>query len=164
MDFAKFKSKLGELKDKAVEFKDKTVENTAKKISESTLVLVNQQSFEEFIQKSENKKFTSKEWVEKTFVKRVFILIWDSKKDFFKDLIVSLPILYTKAYSQSLLFKVVDISTGNIDYSKYEIKDFPSILVFENKELYKIIAGEENVKKVVKTLSLDINKTIDEIE
>jgi hypothetical protein len=37
------------------------------------------------------------------------------------------------------------------------------MIVYENKEIYKIISGEENIKKVVKSFSLDINKTIEEL-
>jgi hypothetical protein len=33
--------------------------------------------------------------------------------------------------------------------------------VFENKKLIKTISGEENIKKIVKTLKLDINNAID---
>lgn len=163
MDFSKIKAKAIELKNKAIELKDKTIDSTAKKISESTLVLVNQKYLEEFILKSENKKITTTEWEEKVFTKRVFIIFWDSRQNFFKEFMLSLPILMTKAFSQSISFKIVDISNKEIDYSKYELKEFPSILVFENKEVYKIISWEENFKKVVKSLTLDINKTIEEL-
>lgn len=61
MDFAKFKSKVIEFKDKAIELKDQTIESTAKKISESSMVLKTQKDFDEFVLKSENKKFTTKE-------------------------------------------------------------------------------------------------------
>lgn len=163
MDFSKFKTKLSEFKDKAVEFKNKTIETAAKKIWESSIVISRQEDLDDFISKSENKKFISKEWEEKIFIKRSFIILWDSKKDFFKDMLISLPILLTKAFSQSLSIKLIDISNEKIDVSKYEIKEFPAMIVFENKEVYKIISWEENLKKVVKNLSLDINKIIEEL-
>lgn len=163
MDFSKVKAKALELKNKAIELKNKAIESTAKKISESTLVLINQQNLEDFILKSENKKVTTPEWEEKIFTKRVFVIFWNSKENFFKEFMLSLPILITKAFSQNISFKVVDISNVSIDYSKYEIKEFPSILVFQNKEVYKLISGEEKFKKVVKSLTFDINKTIEEL-
>jgi len=163
MDFSKFKSKLNEFKNKAVEFKNKTIETAAKKVWESSIVISNQEELNDFILKSENKKITSKDWEEKVFIKRVIIVLWDSKKDFFKDMLISLPILLTKAFSQSLNIKLVDIQNEKIDISKYEIKEFPAMVVFENKEVYKIISWEENIKKIVKSLSLDINKIIEEL-
>ena len=78
-------------------------------------------------------------------------------------MIIALPILLTKAFSQSLQIKMVDTSNEEIDLKKYHNEVFPALFIFENKELYKTISGEENVKKVVKTMSLDINKTIEEI-
>lgn len=87
----------------------------------------------------------------------------NKEQNFFQDMIIALPILLTKAFSQSLQIKMVDISKEDIDLKKYHCEVFPALLIFENKELYKTISGEENVKKVVKTMSLDINKTIEEI-
>jgi len=37
----------------------------------------------------------------------------------------------------------------------------PALVIFENEKVYKVIQGEENIQKVVKTASLDINKTIE---
>ena len=163
MDFSKFKQKAQELKTKAVDLTQKTIEKTATKVSQSSLVLKNEEELKDFIAKSENKTFTTQEWVEKTFTKRVFLVAWDSKKEFFKEFLVYLPVFLTKAFSQNVSFKVVDIQNTQIDLWQYEIPEFPALLVFENKELYKLILWEENVKKVVKSLSLDINKTVEEM-
>jgi hypothetical protein len=61
MDFSKIKQKAIKLKDKAIELKDKTVDMTAEKISKSSLVLQNQEDFDKFILKSENKTFLNQE-------------------------------------------------------------------------------------------------------
>ncbi len=163
MDFWPLKAKFNQFKEKAIEITDKTIEMTAKKISESTLVIKTQNEFETFISKSENKKFINDKWEEKIFTKRVFIVFWDSKQDFFKEFMLSLPVLLTKSFSQNISFKVVDISNKEINYSLYELKDFPTLLVFENKEMYKSISWEENLRKIVNSLTLDINKTIEEL-
>lgn len=146
MDFWPLKAKFNQFKEKAIEITDKTIEMTAKKISESTLVIKTQNEFETFISKSENKKFINDKWEEKIFTKRVFIVFWDSKQDFFKEFMLSLPVLLTKSFSQNISFKVVDISNKEINYSLYELKDFPTLLVFENKEMYKSISWEENLR------------------
>jgi len=46
---------------------------------------------------------------------------------------------------------------------KYKFKKYPSLILFENCKDSKVIEGEENIQKVVNSLSLDINKTIDEL-
>lgn len=163
MDFAEMKKKAMQIKDKCVVIANETIDKTILKASESSLVLKNQQQLEEFILESQNKTFVSSDWENKVFTRRTILIIGDIKKDFFKDFIISFPVLFTKSFSQNVKMKLADFSNTEIDLSKYDLKEFPSMIVFENKEIYKIIIWEEEIKKVVKGLSLDINKTIDEI-
>jgi hypothetical protein len=74
MDFNSFKQKALELKQKAVEITNKTIENTAQKLSESSFVVKNEKELDEFIQKSENKSFVTKEGESKVFIKRVLVI------------------------------------------------------------------------------------------
>lgn len=163
MDFSKLKEKALKLKEKAIELKDKTVDMTAEKISKSSLVLQTQEDFDNFVLKSENKVFVNKEGEEKLFEKRCLVIFWDSKEDFFKEFLVLIPVLLTKSFSQNIALKIVDVKNEKIDMKKYNFSKIPSLIVFENKEIYKIITWEDNIKKVVKSLTLDINKTIEEI-
>ncbi len=163
MDFSKIKAKAKELKDKAVEFKDKTLENTATKVGQSSLVMKTQSEVTAFIEKSENKTFVTQEWATKNFTKRVFLVVGDSTKDFYKEFLFLFPVLITKAFSQNVSFKVVDIQNKEINLSEYGVWEVPALLVFEDRSLYKTIVWEENIKKVVKSLSLDINKTVEEL-
>lgn len=163
MDFKTLKQKAFELKDKAIEFTEKTIETSAQKLWESSVVLKNDIELQDFVLKSENKDYITKEWVSKINIKRVLVVFWDWKKDFFKSMLLYLPVLLTKSFSQNLSLKLVDINNEDIDLKKYDLKEFPSLIVFENKEIYKVILWEENIKKVVKSLSLDINETIEKI-
>lgn len=163
MDFKTLKQKAIEAKQKAVEFKNKTIEKTAQQVSKSSLVIKNNEELEYFITKSENKTFVDKEWTTKIFEKRVFVIFGDSKNKFFEEMLIAIPILYTKSFSQSTSFKLVDINNEKIDLKKYSLEEYPSMVVFENKEVYKIIAWEKNIKKVVNSFTLDINKTIEEL-
>lgn len=163
MDFSKIKAKAFQFKDKVVEFTDKTIVEAAKKVSQSNIVLKNQVELDEFILKSENKTYTNDLWESKVFTKRCLVIFWDSTKDFFREFLFLLPVLLTKWFSQNLSIKLIDINNKEIEYSKYDLKEIPSMIVFENKIIYKIIIWEENIKKVVKSLSLDINKSIEEI-
>lgn len=163
MDFSKFKEQALQLKQKAIDVKNKAVDFSAEKISQSWLVLKNQSDLDALVWKSENKTITTKDGDEKIFVKRSILLAWDANKDFFKEFVISIPVLLTKSFSQSLAIKVLDIHNQNIDISQYEIQELPALIVFENKKVYKIIIWEDNIKKVVKSLTLDINRTIEEI-
>lgn len=163
MDFSKLKEQALQLKQKAIDVKNKAVDFSAEKISQSWLVLKNQSDLELLIWKSENKVITTKEWDEKTFVKRSILVVGDASKDFFKEFIISIPVLLTKSFSQSLAIKILDIHNKNIDVSEYELQELPALIVFENKKVYKIIIWEDNIKKVVKSLTLDINRSIEEI-
>ncbi len=163
MDFSKWKQKATDLKNKAMEMKDKAVEFSAEKISQSGLVLKDQTDLEALILKSANKTISTKDGEEKTFVKRSILVVGDQNKDFYKDFLLSIPILLTKSFSQSLTIKIIDTNNKNIDITSYNIEELPALIVFENKEVYKIITGEDNIKKVVKSLTLDINRAIEEI-
>jgi len=70
-----------------------------------------------------------------------------------------LPILITKGFSQNtpvILAKSTITDTG--------ISEFPSLIVYENKQKIKTITGAENILKLVKSFDLDINKVIDTLK
>ena len=118
MDFSKFKEQALQLKQKAIDVKNKAVDFSAEKISQSWLVLKNQSDLDALVWKSENKTITTKDGDEKIFVKRSILVAWDANKDFFKEFIISIPVLLTKSFSQSLAIKVLDIHNQNIDISR----------------------------------------------
>lgn len=163
MDFSTLKQKALELKQKAWEAKDKAINFSAEKMSQSGLILKDQTDLEAFILKSANKVITTQDGEEKVFVKRAILIIADAGKDFFKEFLVSIPILLTKSFSQNLPIKIIDINNKNINIADYNAQEYPAFIVFENKEIYKTITGEDNIKKVVKSLTLDINRTIEEV-
>lgn len=163
MDFAALKKKALEFKDKTLEFSKKTIEETAVKVSKSSLVIKNNDELEAIILKSQNTTFVSQEWVSKVFTKRSILIVGDWEKEFFKQMLINLPILLTKAFSQDIALKLMDVKNKKIDISRYNLLEIPALIVFENKEVYKIIYSEENLKKVVKNLTLDINKSIEEL-
>jgi hypothetical protein len=60
----------------------------------------------------------------------------------------------------------VKIASSNIkefDYKWHDLNEFPSLILYENKEIKKTITGKENILKLVKNMNLDINKLIDEL-
>lgn len=163
MDFNQLKQKALELKDKTLKATKDAIDTTAQKINQSSFVIKNQQELDDFILKSENKTYLSKDWETKIFNKRCVIIFWDCESDFIKDFLVYLPILITKAFSQNLNIKIADSSSKEITLSKYELSSFPCMVVFENKEIYKKIYTEEKIKEITKKFTLDINQSIDEI-
>lgn len=163
MDLKSLKQKALELKDKAMEITNKTIETSVSKLAETSIVLKTELELNDFVLKSENKVYTSPEWDTKIYEKRVFVIFWDAKSKFFKELLYILPVLLTKSFSQNTHIKVVDTNNEEINHKRYNFEEIPTMIVFQNKEVYKLISWEENIKKVVKSFTLDINKTIDEL-
>lgn len=158
-----FKQKFNIFKTKVVEFKDKAIENTAEKISKSSLVLKSQQELDEFILTSKNKTFKNDKQEEKTTIKKSLLLVWNKETDFFKENLLNMPVILTKAFSQNIKIKMIDTSNKDINLLPYDLKETPAMIVFENTKVFKIIYSQENIKKVVKDLTLDINKTIQDL-
>jgi len=154
MDFA-------EMKKKALKFKDDVIESWAKKLAESSMVINKIEDLEEFIKKSETKKFTSKEtWETKEFIKKVIVIFTDKNSDFMKKSLVWLPVLITKAFSQNIPLKMCDIKIEEL--KKYEIKKLPTLVVFETEKIIDVIEWEEDINKIIKSLNIDINKSIED--
>lgn len=138
------------------------VESTAKKLSESNFTIKSKKDLDLLISKSKEKSFTSKEtWEKKVFKKKSILVIWDEKSSFFKKALVNFPVLYTKAFSQSIEIKLSKSKLEWIDFNELEVNSFPAVLVFMDEKVYKIISGEENIQKLVKSFNLDINKEIE---
>ncbi len=152
-----FKEKMLKLKEKAILFKNDVVEKSATSLANSSLVIKQKDDLKKFIDSTIPKEFISKETWEKKIFKRYAIVIF-VKKDttFYKDFLIQIPVLATKAWTQNITMKITDL-----DYTK--VKEFPSLVVFENKKVYKIISWENNIKKIVKTFDFDIIKQIENI-
>lgn len=164
MDFKRLKDEALKLKNKAVEAWKDAVEYGAEKLADSSLTLKAQEELEKFIEKSKTTSFTDKESGEKKqFTHQVIVIFADTKSDFFKELLYRLPVLSTKAFSQNIALKAADISMKNIDKKSYQIGELETLVVFENMKVIKTLEGKENIQKVVKSLSLDINKSIEEL-
>lgn len=150
-------SKVKDTSQKAIDF-------SAKKLSSSKATIKTKEELEEIIKKSKNTKFINKEtWEEKKFTKRSIIIFWDEKSDFFKDFLIKYPILAAKAFSKNIVLKLANSKIPWVDNKIYSIKKIPSLVVFQNTEVYKVIEWEENIEKLVKSFNLDINKEIDSL-
>ncbi len=155
MDFTEFKKK-------ALKFKDDVIDKWAKKLAESGLVINSKDDLEKFIEKSKTTSFTSQEtWETKTFEKKVIVVFWEKDSDFFEAALAKLPVLVTKAFSQNIPLKMCDIDVK--DLKDYKIKSFPSLVVFQTEKVAKIVEWEEKINTIVKSLSLDIEKAIENI-
>lgn len=163
MDFAELKKKALDLKKQAVEKSKDAIEYGAWKLWESSLTLKTNSEVEEFIKKSKNTSSKNDAGEVKTHKKRAVIIFTDTKGDFFQHMLYMLPVLVTKSFSQNVSLKLADISMKNLDTTAYKIKKWPTLCVFENTKLIKSLEGDENIQKVVKSASLDINATIDSL-
>lgn len=154
MDFA-------ELKKKAIKFGNDMVETWAKKLAESSMVINKIEDLEKFIEKSKTKSFTSSETgITKEFIKKVIVIFAEKDSSFMKKSLVWLPVLITKAFSQNIPLKMCDIKIE--DLKKYDIKKLPTLVVFETEKIIDIVEWEEDINKITKSLSIDINKSIED--
>ncbi len=153
-----------ELENKMFKFTEGFIKNTAKTLSSSSFTISSKDELKGFIQRSKNILFEdTKRKQKKTFIKRVIVIFGDEKTDFFQKALIKLPILWTKAFSQNMLIKLAKSSIKLLRLEEYKVKKLPSMVVFEDTKIYKVIEWEENILKVVKSLSLDINKTIEKL-
>ena len=154
MDFA-------ELKKKAIKFGNDMVETWAKKLAESSMVINKIEDLEKFIEKSKTKSFTSSETgVTKEFIKKVIVIFAEKDSSFMKKSLVWLPVLITKAFSQNIPLKMCDIKLEEL--KKYDIKKLPTLVVFETEKIIDVVEWEEDINKITKSLSIDINKSIED--
>ena len=164
MDFTSLKQKAQTLKNKTLEAGKEALEYSTSKLAESSLTLKSKEELEAFIGKSKNT--SGKDSVtgqEKTYTHRAIAILIDTKSEFFTKMLYALPVLVTKAFSQNISLKLVDKDMKEGDFTLYGVTQFPALVVFENTKHIKTLLGEENIQKVVKSLSLDINSTIDSL-
>lgn len=155
MDFKSFKEKV-------IKFKDDTISSWAKKLAESNMVIKTVDDLNDIISKSKNTSFTNKEtWETKNFTKHSVVIFSWKDSEFYKDALVGLPVLVTKAWSGWVALKMCDLELK--DLKKYKITEIPTLALFTNEKLEKIIIWEEDIKTIVKTLDLDIIKAIENI-
>ena len=159
-----FKDRMLKLKNKAIELKDKAIDSWAKKLTESKFTISTKEELKEIIKSSKTTSFTSKEtWETKTYKHKAIILFWEEGSDFFEKALYVFPVIATKAYSQNIKAKLAKSDIEGVKLSKYWVKELPSLVVFEEEKLLKVIVWEENILKLVKSMDLDINKQIDSI-
>ncbi len=159
-----FKKLVETAKTKTKEYSDKAVDFSSKKLSESKLTLKTSEELQKLIDSSQNTKFTNKETgVEKTFVKHSIIILWDEKSDFFKQALYILPVLATKGFTKNTSVKIAGNDIKDFDYKTIQVEEFPSLVLFENKEVKKVITGKENILKLVKTWNFDINELVEKL-
>ncbi|MFA5917211.1 MAG: hypothetical protein WC850_03145 [Candidatus Gracilibacteria bacterium] len=161
MDFSKLKEKFSSFKSDSLKLYNETVEKTAKKLIESNFTIKTLFELEDFIGKSKN-YFSESSNKEET--KRIICIFASKESDFFKKFLYELPVIYTKAWARNIGIKLVESSLEGLELSKYQIVSIPSLVLFENEKVVKVVATEEKINKIVKSLTLDIEKTIKDID
>lgn len=179
MDFAKITQKAKELWKKSVESskslskkgiavskkaKNDVLSFTEDKLRDSRYIIKDADALKKLIDTSQEKKFTEKKtWISKTFIWRAVLFVCEDEAEFTTKLLYKLPMILAKSFSQNIYFWVLIWDSEHIDISKFKIKSKPTLLLFENMKIKKQIVWEENIQKVVNSLNLNINKTIDEL-
>jgi len=147
------------LKEKIINFKDNTIDKMANSLAESNFVIRNKEELSDAIEKSKNTIFVDKKTRKrKTNIKHTIIIFTWKDSDFYKDFLLSFSVMATKAWTQWITLKLSDMDKE--DLQEYDIKEFPSLVLFTNRKLKKVIVWEENIKKIVKSLNFNIIEKI----
>lgn len=157
MDFTNLKEKMLWLKDKAIKITNETIEKWAEAIQNSSFTLSDLEWIEKFIWKSKN---YYNDVMKKEISKRVIVIFAQKWSDFFKKALYILPVVYTKSWTRNIEIKIADAWVEWLDLSKYNVITLPSLVLFENEKVLKLVAGEEKINKIVTGLTLDIEKTV----
>ena len=79
-------------------------------------------------------------------IEKAYAIKINEKSDFFKEVLYILPVLATKGFSQNIPVKIAVSDVKDFDYKSHNIDEFPSLVLYENKEIKKII-GTIKVQK-----------------
>jgi len=161
MDFSKFREKLSSIKSSTAKFYNETIENTAKKVVQSNFTIKTLFELEDFIWKSKNyfsEASGKEEW------KKIICIFASKDSDFFKKFLYEIPLIYTKAWSRNIWIKLVESSFEGLDLLRFNVTVLPSLVLFENEKVAKVVATEEKINKIVNGLNLDIEKSIKDID
>ena len=142
MSFKSFKEKAIKFKNTTVtkvgKFKRNTVSKAANKLAGSSLVLKTEEDLAKIIAKSKNTTFTSEKTLEtKEFTKHSIVIFVKKKSEFYKDALVQVPVLATKAFASNISLKMCDLPLTKL--KKYKVKTTPSLALFTNEKLEKLI-------------------------
>ncbi|MGB2111153.1 MAG: hypothetical protein ACPHY8_04825 [Patescibacteria group bacterium] len=74
-----------------------------------------------------------------------------------------MPVLATKGFTKNTSVKIAGNDIKDFDYKTIQVEEFPSLVLFENKEVKKVITGKENILKLVKTWNFDINELVEKL-
>lgn len=160
MNFEEIKWKMLWLKEKALSVANEAIEKWAEVIQNSSFTINDLEWLESFISKSKN---YYNDVTKKEVSKRVIVIFAEKWSDFFKKALYILPVVYTKSWTRNIEIKIVDTWISWLDLLKYQTSILPSLVMFENEKVLKVVAGEEKINKIVTGLTLDIEKSVLEI-
>ncbi len=172
MDFSKFKKGTLKLKDKLVKQINKWAKFSSEKFEEAVSYSANKlkeksikgkRELTNFIKESKETSFTNREtWETKHFKHKVVVIFWDEKSDFFRDFLLKLPLLNTKAFASGTKFRLAVSNIRWVDLKKdYKISELPSMLVFQDEKVYKLISGKKNIEKIVKSFKMNVEEDLE---
>ncbi len=162
MDITWLKKKALSFKDTAKKAGKDALEYGAGKLADSKFTLKDTKELQKFVQKSRPTKWKdSTTGKEKTYSHRVIIIFANPESDFFTRMVYELPILAAKSFSQNIALRLADATMKDLDTKHYQIQKDPVLVVIEDEKPIKHVVGDEAIKKIVTSMSLDIDSQIE---
>ena len=108
MDFSSLKEKAKNLSNKAKQATQDALKKGGEKLMDSRFFLKTPESLETFLEMTRNKIGTLSDGTKKEFTKRGIIIFCEPGTSFFDTLLLTLPILQTKTFSQDIPLRLAD--------------------------------------------------------
>lgn len=158
MDFKKIKEKAQFFIQQSWEKINESIDIWIRKIEKSSFVLSDIKELQKVIDETKN---TINQYG-KVSTKKTIIICAEKWSDFYRHLLSYIfPIVYWKAWTQNMWVKLCNIEKS--DLKKYNVWEFPALIVFEDTKVLKVIHWKANIEKVVKNLNMDINELINNL-
>ena len=159
-----FKDWTKKVVDKTKEGLNKAKYFSAAKISESSSVSIkSKEDLLKLIEKSKTTEYQNPEtWETKQFQHKTALIIADGKTDFYKRIVLQIPILKTKWFAWSIPVMLSKKEIEWIDYSEYWVKEYPTMLIFQEEQVLKQISWEENIEKISKSVKINLEEILEQ--
>lgn len=168
MDFSNFTQKAKDISKKwlsaTLKAKNDALSFTERNLKKSRYIIKNREEFTTLRETSRQKTYKDpKTWVVKNFTRNALLFVCGEESDFTRNLLFKLPLIFAKSFSQDMHFALMIQEIEGIDVREFQVQEKPALILFEDTAVKKVIHWEENIQKVVNSLSLDINTTIHEL-
>lgn len=158
MDFKAFTEKAKQMAqdaaNKVKKVADQAVEKTAQSFAKTGIFI------------KENEEQTKQEQLAELIKnnKKIIIIFWKQESEFFRKALVMFPVLFTKWWAHNFKLKLYPLDEEESVSKDYKVEDLPALIIFKEGEVSETVEWAEEVMKIVKKLSLEVEWVANNIQ